>query len=138
MQIVLVKGGDCLSRQPFQANDIASQGGMESFLHIRRLSSRRRNKLYKGAPNAAQGADVTDALMAICECAAGVAPMRVPAGTVLFRPQEPCRGFLALRSGSIKVSLTSASGREIVLYRVHPGEICLQTFAELQQRVAGV
>lgn len=71
--------------------------------------------------------------MAICECAAGVAPMRAPAGSVLFRPQEPCRGFLALKRGSIKVSLTAASGREIVLYRVHPGEICLQTFACLAQ-----
>jgi CRP/FNR family transcriptional regulator len=71
--------------------------------------------------------------MAICECAQGSSPLRVPAGTVLFRPQEPCRGFLALHTGTIKVSLTSASGREIVLYRVHPGEICLQTFACLAQ-----
>jgi CRP/FNR family transcriptional regulator, anaerobic regulatory protein len=80
-----------------------------------------------------RGADVTDALMAICECAPGSSPLRAPAGTVLFRPQEPCRGFLALKHGSIKVSLTSASGREIVLYRVQPGEICLQTFSCLAQ-----
>lgn len=61
----------------------------------------------------------------------GPAPTRrlaVPAGTVLFRPSDECAGFLALRRGAIKVSLTSASGREIVLYRVTPGDVCLQTF----------
>jgi CRP/FNR family transcriptional regulator len=52
----------------------------------------------------------------------------VPAGTVLFRPSDECAGFLALTRGAIKVSLTSASGREIVLYRVTPGDVCLQTF----------
>jgi CRP/FNR family transcriptional regulator len=40
-------------------------------------------------------------------------------------------GFFALRSGVVKVGLTSANGREIVLYRdrVRRGEICLQTFS---------
>jgi CRP/FNR family transcriptional regulator len=61
--------------------------------------------------------------------AAGAQPLRARAGEVLFRPGDPCRGFIALRSGEIKVSLASPAGREIVLYRVLPGEICLQTFA---------
>lgn len=52
----------------------------------------------------------------------------VSAGTVLFRAGEPCAGFLAVRRGTIKVSLAGAVGREIVLYRVAPGEVCLQTF----------
>lgn len=51
-----------------------------------------------------------------------------PAGTILFRPGDPCRGFVDVEQGSIRVSLTSAGGRELVLYRVRPGEICLQTF----------
>lgn len=51
------------------------------------------------------------------------------AGTVLFRPEEACPGFLIIKSGSIRVSLTSANGREIVLYRVRPGDVCLQTFS---------
>lgn len=50
------------------------------------------------------------------------------AGTVLFRPSDECRGFLALRCGTIKVSMSSPMGREIVLYRVQPGDVCLQTF----------
>jgi CRP/FNR family transcriptional regulator len=52
-----------------------------------------------------------------------------PAGTILFRAGDPCRGFVDVRRGSIRVSLTAASGREVVLYRVAPGEICLQTFS---------
>ena len=53
---------------------------------------------------------------------------QVPKGTVLFRPGQDCSGFVIVRSGTIKVSLTGENGREIVLYRVRPGEICLQTF----------
>lgn len=54
--------------------------------------------------------------------------MQVPAGTVLFRPEAECGGFVVVHAGSVKVSLTAENGREIVLYRVRPGEICLQTF----------
>ena len=64
---------------------------------------------------------------------ASSAPMSVPRGAVLFRPEDPCQGFVLVRSGSIKVSLTAENGREIVLYRVRPGEICLQTFGCLIQ-----
>lgn len=52
----------------------------------------------------------------------------VPRGTVLFRPEDPCHGFVVVRSGTIKVLLIGENGREIVLYRVRPGEVCLQTF----------
>lgn len=57
--------------------------------------------------------------------------IRVPAGTVLFRPNDPCPGFVVVEQGAIRVSLTGASGREIVLYRVRPGDVCLQTFTYL-------
>lgn len=55
-------------------------------------------------------------------------PLSLPAGTVLFRPDDECPGFVIVRSGTIRVSLTAENGREITLYRVHPGEVCLQTF----------
>ncbi len=54
--------------------------------------------------------------------------MQVPQGHVLYRPEDECQGFVVVHSGTIKVSLTAENGREIVLYRVRPGEICLQTF----------
>ncbi|MGR3761828.1 Crp/Fnr family transcriptional regulator [Roseobacteraceae bacterium NS-SX3] len=56
-----------------------------------------------------------------------------PAGTVLFRPGEECPGFVRLSSGRIRVTLTAANGREVVLYRVGPGDVCLQTFACLTE-----
>lgn len=54
--------------------------------------------------------------------------MRVNRGTILFSPGQDCSGFVVLHHGSIKVLLTGENGREIVLYRVQPGEVCLQTF----------
>ncbi len=57
------------------------------------------------------------------------APHRIEAGAVLFRPGDPCRGFVVLHEGTLRVTLTAASGREIVLYRVSRGDICLQTFS---------
>ena len=69
------------------------------------------------------------AMAAIAASASGAVAVRAPAGQVLFRPEDPCAGFIALRSGVIRVGLTSASGRELLLYRVRPGQICLQTFA---------
>ena len=57
-----------------------------------------------------------------------------PPGQVLFRPDDECRGFVIVRKGTIRVSLTAPNGREIVLYRVGPGDVCLQTFACLIER----
>jgi CRP/FNR family transcriptional regulator len=51
----------------------------------------------------------------------------VPRGTVLFRPGDHAQGFVVVLSGRIEVRLTSASGREILLYAVEPGESCVQT-----------
>ena len=56
-------------------------------------------------------------------------PLSCPAGTVLFRPGEDCPGFVRLARGTIRVTLTAPNGREVVLYRVEPGDVCLQTFA---------
>jgi CRP/FNR family transcriptional regulator len=50
------------------------------------------------------------------------------AGDVLFQPGSACPGFLVLDRGTIRVSLTAANGREVVLYRVTAGTVCLQTF----------
>lgn len=55
--------------------------------------------------------------------------LSVPKGTTVFAPGQPCPGFVVLNKGTIRVSLTAENGREVVLYRVHPGDICLQTFS---------
>lgn len=54
--------------------------------------------------------------------------VRLPAAKVLYRPGDACQGFVVVHEGTVKVSLMAENGREIVLYRVHPGDICLQTF----------
>ena len=52
-----------------------------------------------------------------------------PKGKVIFQPGQSCPGFVILNEGTIKVTLTGPSGREVVLYRVRPGEVCLQTLS---------
>ncbi|MEC7792926.1 MAG: Crp/Fnr family transcriptional regulator [Pseudomonadota bacterium] len=55
-------------------------------------------------------------------------PLICDAGTVLFSPGMPCTGFVVLEEGTIRVTMTGTNGREVVLYRVSPGDVCLQTF----------
>ena len=55
-------------------------------------------------------------------------PFRAPAGAVIFRPGDVCPGYILLEAGRIRVALTAATGREATLYRVGPGELCVQTF----------
>jgi CRP/FNR family transcriptional regulator len=53
------------------------------------------------------------------------AQLRLPAGTRLFAETQPCRGFPLVIEGSIKVVKAAASGREMLLYRVAPGDSCI-------------
>ena len=64
----------------------------------------------------------------------GTHPISLSAGAVVFRPNDDCPGFVVVKRGQIKVSLTSESGREIVRYRVQPGDVCLQTFSCLSRK----
>lgn len=58
---------------------------------------------------------------------AALAPLDLPRGAVLFRPGDAVQGFALVLSGRIEVYLTGASGREILLYAVEPGQTCVQT-----------
>jgi CRP/FNR family transcriptional regulator len=51
--------------------------------------------------------------------------LRVPAGGVIFDAGQPCRGFPLVLEGSVRVAMGSASGREILLYRVEAGQACI-------------
>ena len=51
--------------------------------------------------------------------------LRVPAGGILFDAGQPCRGFPLVLEGSVRVSKSSPAGREILLYRVEPGQACI-------------
>jgi len=54
-------------------------------------------------------------------------PMDVPAGTVLFSPGDAVKGYVIMLQGRVSVSLTGASGREMLLYAVTPGQSCIQS-----------
>lgn len=54
-------------------------------------------------------------------------PMDLPAGAVIFRPGDAAQGYAVVLSGQVDVSLTGASGREMLLYSVAPGQSCVQT-----------
>jgi CRP/FNR family transcriptional regulator len=49
-----------------------------------------------------------------------LAPMEVPAGTVLFRPGDAVKGYVIVLEGRIGVHLIGPTGRDILLYDVVP------------------
>lgn len=62
---------------------------------------------------------------------AALAPMTVPAGTMLFDANAACMGFPLVLEGEVQVSRRSGDGRSLELYRVVPGELCLASSASL-------
>ena len=54
-------------------------------------------------------------------------PISAPAGTRIFGVGSPCNAYLILLSGQLRVQKVGENGREIVLYRVEPGETCILT-----------
>lgn len=61
--------------------------------------------------------------------------IQAPAKTVLFRETEPCPGFPFVLEGQIRVGRGSPDGRELELYRVQAGEICMVSAACLVAEV---
>jgi CRP/FNR family transcriptional regulator len=56
-------------------------------------------------------------------------PLAVPPGAVLFRPGDPCRGFVMVGAGTARVDLIAEDGHALLLYRIASGEACLLTTA---------
>lgn len=61
---------------------------------------------------------------------------RLPSGTMVIRKGDPCQHFILLIEGTIRVYETAENGREIVLYRVKAGEICVLTITNLMEHTA--
>ncbi len=53
--------------------------------------------------------------------------IQVAKGSVIFRPGSVCETYLIVIEGSVRTSMVSDSGREIVLYRVESGQSCVLT-----------
>jgi CRP/FNR family transcriptional regulator len=56
-------------------------------------------------------------------------PVHFRAGEAAFHAGDKCSNYLVVREGAIRVSVMTEGGREIVLYRVMPGETCVLTAA---------
>ncbi|MGV6817215.1 MAG: Crp/Fnr family transcriptional regulator [Thiotrichales bacterium] len=54
-------------------------------------------------------------------------PRVLPPGTSVFRHEMACEYYLWVAKGSVRVSLLTAAGNELLLYRVNPGESCMLT-----------
>ena len=52
-------------------------------------------------------------------------------GSAVFQVGEACDTFMFVLSGYVRVNLLDIEGREIVLYRIAPGETCILTTAAL-------
>jgi CRP/FNR family transcriptional regulator len=63
------------------------------------------------------------------DLAAGSRVVELPAGGRIFGPGQGPENFLLVLDGVVRVSQVSEGGREIVLYRVAPGESCMLTTA---------
>ena len=59
----------------------------------------------------------------------GARHVRLERGQTAFQPGQPCAAFLLVDAGSVKVSTVTETGRELLLYRVGPGETCVLTTA---------
>ncbi len=57
--------------------------------------------------------------------------VEIAAGTTIFHEGTSCKGFMWLLEGSIRVFKNSEEGREVTVYRVSPGELCLLSLNSL-------
>jgi CRP/FNR family transcriptional regulator len=57
--------------------------------------------------------------------------LKVSAGARLFDEGQACRGLPLVLSGAVQVARGSPGGRQLELYRVTPGEICVVSTASL-------
>lgn len=67
------------------------------------------------------GADARDKLLQHARI------IEAPVGTIGYRETEPCNGYVMRLQGRSRVFKLSDTGREILLYRVGPGETCVLT-----------
>jgi CRP/FNR family transcriptional regulator len=59
----------------------------------------------------------------------GAVSRLIPPDECLFSLGDDCNHFVYVRSGQIRVELLSASGQQLLLYRIHDGESCVMTTA---------
>jgi CRP/FNR family transcriptional regulator len=76
-------------------------------------------------------ASITDP--AWLETIQGMEAVTVPKNTQAYVTGDECRNFLLLLEGTIRIYASGRNGREIVLYRVKPGEFCILSLVSFLQ-----
>ena len=56
---------------------------------------------------------------------------RTPVNNKVFEPGQPCRHYVLVWHGSVRVGLIDPDGNEVVLYRLKDGDSCILTTAAL-------
>ncbi len=56
---------------------------------------------------------------------------KLPKGTQIFAEGDPCQMIAFLVQGRVRVFKLAESGREMTLYRIHPGESCILSISSL-------
>ena len=57
----------------------------------------------------------------------GFAQIELPADQQVFSQGQACENYVVVTSGSVKVFARSSEGKEVVLYRIKAGEVCVLT-----------
>ena len=57
--------------------------------------------------------------------------IEMPAGTILLTASEKCTDLMLLLEGSLRIYQLSEDGREMTLYRINPGDICMMSLSSL-------
>lgn len=58
-------------------------------------------------------------------------PVTLARGHRVFEAGKPCQAYVLVRSGRVRVHQLDAEGREVVLYRLGPGDTCILNAAAL-------
>ena len=87
---------------------------------------RHRENLFKSIPEAAvwSSRDIDDLLERTRK-------VEVPGDTILMEPNTVCNSFMVLLEGSVRVYQNVSDGREITLYRIKPGDVCVMSLDSL-------
>ena len=65
------------------------------------------------------------------ELLAKASKIEMPAGATLLTASDKCTDLVLLLEGSLRIYQLAEDGREITLYRINPGDICLMSLCSL-------
>jgi len=60
--------------------------------------------------------------------------MEIPPKTELFSATTTCNNFILMLEGRVRVYQTASDGREITLYRIEPGGMCVLSLNSMLQK----